>query len=139
MASPNVNTIVIPEWQVKETELWIKSYPPSYNYLLSLFKDLKVTFNKKYISRIYMSEPLDGYNPYQFQDLIKKFIGTLEKRQRDKVVEKTKDELAKTFIPRVLDTAYEETKADLEKAVDFGFDYILIGAGILAALYFLKN
>ena len=63
----------------------------------------------------------------------------MEKRQRDKVVEKTKDELAKTFIPRVLDTAYEETKADLEKAVDFGFDYILIGAGILAALYFLKN
>jgi len=137
--SPTILSLSVPDWQVKETDLWIKSYPSSYNYLLSLFKNLKITFNKKYISRIHMSEILDGYNPYQFQDLINKYIGVLEKKKRDEMVNDKKAELNKTLIPRIIDTTINETKADLFSVIDIGGNYLLIGAGILALLYLLKN
>jgi len=86
-----------------------------------------------------MSEILDGYNPYQFQDLINKYIGVLEKKKRDEMVNDKKAELNKTLIPRIIDTTINETKADLFSVIDIGGNYLLIGAGILALLYLLKN
>jgi len=130
----------VPEWQEKEIDLWIKSYPSSYNYLLSLFKALKYNFRKAVLYRDNILKTLHSEtNPYQFQDLIKRLVTTMETEQRNKIVAETKKELNKDFIQRVIKTTVEETKVDINNAVDFGFDYILIGAGILAALYFLKN
>lgn len=130
----------VPEWQEKEIDLWIKSYPRSYNYLLSLFKALKYNFSKANLYRDNILKTTHSEtNPYQFQDIILRLVSAMEKEQRDKIVAGTKAELAKTFIPRVLDTAYKETVNDINKAVDFGFDYILIGAGVLLALYVLKG
>jgi len=130
----------VPEWQEKEIDLWIKSYPKSYNYLLSLFKALKYNFGKAFLYRDNLLKTLHSEtNPYQFQDLIKRLITTMETEQRKIIVDKTKADLAKTLPGRIIDTAFNETKADLFSAIDFGGNYLLIGAGLLLALYVLKG
>lgn len=130
----------VPEWQEKEIDLWIKSYPPSYNYLLSLFKALKYNYRKPFLYRDNILKTTHSEtNPYQFQDIIKRLVTTMEAEQRQRIVDETKKELNKDFISRVIKTTVEETKVDINNAVDFGFDYILIGAGVLLALYVLKG